>query len=240
MSKSCYVCNEDPIPIMKYVNFNEKGPVRTYEVLLGCTKKHITPYVIKADDQKNLLIERNDSILGVFEKFEKDYPEIVNYFKKDDEYSHIYDNIKRSIIIDDVLASGINLRYLMEIHQKIKLYKIIVKPDDTDFEKLWSNVKGGIFYGFLCNAKQKKNKNLCKLSAKIAKISPDDKAFFKKIKPNVEKIKNIYADVSSQLHFFDEDRVTRERKKMWSINDYRDNFGSFLKIANEIESKRGV
>jgi len=236
MSKSCYVCNEDPIPIMKYVNFNEKGPVRTYEVLLGCTKKHITPYVIKADDQKNLLIEQNDSILGVFKGFEKKYPKIVNFFKKDNKCSSVYDNIKRSIIIDDVLASGINLRYLMEIHQKIKFYQIIVNPGDKSFEKSWSNRKGGIFYDILCNDERTEKD----LSPWYAKTSPDDKAFFKKIKPNIKELKNIYSELSSQLHFFDEDRVTRERKKMWSINDYRDNFGSFLKIANEIESKRGV
>jgi len=227
---------------MKYVNFNEKGPVKTYEVLLGCTKKHITPYVIKADDQKNLLIEQNDSILGVFENFEKQCSIIVNYFKKDDEYSPIYDNIKRSIIIDDSLASGINLRYLMEIHQKIEFYKIIVKPNHPYFEKLWSNVKGSKFYEFLSNdpKNQKNQKNQEKLRLCYDNISPDNKDFFEKIKPNIEELKNIYLGLSNQLHFFDKDRMNNEPKKIWSINDYRDNFGSFLKNANEIKSKRGV
>ena len=237
IEQSCYVCKEDPIPIMKFVTF-DKNTKRNYEVLLGCSTGHVSPFVIKSNLEGKLLIQRNKSILDFIERFEKKYEEIVNFFKKNDDCKSIYDNIIRSIIEDDSIGVIINMRYLMEIHQRMTLFDLFADSSDENVEKLWSDIKGSILYNFFIGGNTYGNEE--KIKRLYENTTNENKDFFKAIKLMIKNLKEIYADLGGQLHYFKKDgeEFSAKSKRTWSTNKARDVFVDFLTKASEIKKTK--
>lgn len=237
IEKSCYFCNEDPIPIMKFVDF-DKGTRRIYEVLLGCSTGHVSPFVIKSNLEGKLLIQRNKSILDFIERFEKKYEEIVNFFKKNDDCKSIYDNIIRSIIEDDSIGVIINMRYLMEIHQRITLYDLFADSNDENLEMTWSDIKGTVFYNFLIGGNTRGKTEQVKKW--YDDTTEENKNFFTVINLNLKDLKEIYGDLGGQLHYFknDGEEYREKPKRTWTTNDAREVFVKFLTNASKMKAEK--
>lgn len=223
--KSCYFCHTDP-PIMKFVNFNSKT-IRNANLLIGCSSDHLTPYIIKPGIN-GIIIERDKSKLQPIELFEKDYEEIVNFFKITKEFQGTYQSIIKSIISRDQKGAILHFRYFMEIHQKMKLFSLIHDPN-LDEEIDWSLLKGSKLYTRLLDEKTNKDQQL--------EISSDkNQIFLKDSEEAIKQLKELYTKLSEQLHFFSKDgkKFKNKPKSEWTIGTIIDEFKVFLKIAKEI------
>lgn len=225
--KSCYFCHTDP-PIMKFVNFNSKT-TRNANLLIGCSSDHITPYIIKPGIN-GIIIERDKSKLQPIELFEKDYKEIVDFFKITKEFQGTYQSIIKSIISRDQKGAMIHFRYFVEIHEKIKLFSLIQDPE-KDPEIEWSDLKGSK----ICSSLTDKNRSKTKW---YDSLSEEQKIFLKNIDPSILQLRTIYRELSEQLHYFSKNKGNYKNisKSEWTIGVIIDKFKDFLNIAAKIEN----
>lgn len=224
---SCFTCNEDPIPIMRFIDRTSKNE-RTYNVLLGCSNGHITPFVIKPDNEHKIQIKKNDSILNQIKRFEVQYSDIISYFKSQEEFKGTYASIIKSIISDDQKGAIIHMRYLLEIHQKTTFFRLVSQSVE-DQEMEWSDLKGSRLYTCLINDKRTNEKWYCSLS-------DTDKSFLESNQDNIKYLKRIYIELSEQLHYFNRDRTKYKYnfKKELGIQGIRDKFKELLNISTNI------
>lgn len=227
LETSCYTCHEDPVPIMRFIDSNSKNQ-KTYNVLIGCSTGHLTPFTIKSDSQSKLLIRKDESILGGIKRFEKDYEKVILFFKSDKSFKETYNSIIKSIISDDQKGAIIHNRYFMEIHQKITFFGLVILPNE-DQETKWSKLKGSKLYDRLIS-QNRGNKRWYK--------SLDDEKiqFLESNQKNITDLKGLYQKFSSQLHYFTRDKrdYSQIPKKEWATSEVKDKFVEFLKISTNI------
>ncbi len=229
-SMTCHNCNENPLPILKFID-NSLTNYRTYNVLIGCSRGHLTPFVIKSSNTGKVLIEHDKSILGRISSFEKKFKDIISNFKKVEDLQDTYSDIINSIISKDKTGSIIHIRYFMEVHQKLRLFNLLNYPESDETEEMWAEVKGSPLYSFFSEEKKKESK------LSFEKMVDSSKKIINVNKNNIEILKNIYNSLSEQLHYFkrDKNKYKTLAKKEWAISDVISKFEEFLEIAKNIE-----
>lgn len=230
-SLSCYTCNEDPLPIFRFKDKSFTRDVRTYNVLIGCSSGHLTPFVIKSNISGKVLIEQDQSILKKISNFQEKYSDIISNFKKDKDLQDAYPYITKSIISNDTTGSIIHIRYFMEIHQRLRLFNLLNYPDNDNTEKMWADVKGSELYNFLLGEKHRSK------ALSFEKTDDSNKKFIKENKSEIESLRDKYQLLSDHIHYFRRNNKRYEKvpKKEWAIGEVISQFEGFLEIAKKIE-----
>lgn len=224
---SCFTCHEDPIPIIGFIDRTLPNK-RTYNVLIGCSKGHLTPFVIKPSSQRKILIQEDKVILGGIKRLEQSYNTIVQYFKSDKKFRDEYTDIIRAIISGDQKGAIIHIRYFMEIYQRYTFFDFAVSQNE-DTETKWSELKGSKLYMILIN-KNWVDKRLDKT------LVEKNRQFLESNNSNISQLKIEYKEVSEQLHYFSRDnkKYNEIPKKEWAIQEVTEKLMEFLKICTSI------